>query len=141
MVSKLPKVKLTEADKIWLRGIYSKISKGIPVDKRTLLIELLSQLPRNFNPSDIDSRLLRGDVNITVVGMGLLNPQSALIRKTNRVMQGIRELLSRNPKIERIGVGDISELTGLAEDQVAVIFEKLSQFGMFSDSGTSYGPI
>jgi predicted nucleotide-binding protein len=135
------KVKLTEPQKIWLRGLYSHLSKGKQIDVRSLKIELLNQLPKNFNPSEIDSRLLRSDVNLTIIGIGLLDPDSNLINKTNKVLQGIREVLLQNPKTERINVQEISNLTEVAEDQVAVVFEKLSYVGLFHNSGTSYGPV
>lgn len=135
------KVKLTESQKIWLRGLYSHLSKGRPIDARSLKIELLNQLPKNFNPSEIDSRLLRDGINLTIIGTGLLDPNSKLVKKTNKVFQGIRELLLEDPKTEHINVQEISERTGIAEDQIAVIFEKLSDVGLFHNSGTSYGPV
>lgn len=141
MANKATKVTLTEPQRIWLRGIYSHLKKGEQIDARSLKIELLNQLPRNFNPSEIDSRLLRGAANITIVGIGLLDPNNQLVNKTNKVFRGIREVLLQNPNTERINVQDISKITEVAEDQVAVIFEKLSYVGLFQDSGTSYGPI
>src|ERR1051325_5406376 len=141
MTKQSAKVKLTEAQKIWLRGLYSHLSKGEQIDTRSLKIELLNQLPEYFNPSEIDSRLLRGDANITIIGIGLIDPENKLVKKTNEVLRGIRELLLQNPKTERINVQDISKSTGVAEDQVAVVFEKLSYVGLFHDSGTSYGPV
>jgi predicted nucleotide-binding protein len=141
MANTLTRVRLTDAQRTWLRGIYSKLSAGKPVDKRSLLIELVNTLPKDFNPSDIDSRLLRGAVNITVVGLALLDPQNLLVKMTDHVIRMIRDLLSRNPRIKQINVNEISKSSGLAEEQVAIIFEKLSQCGMFSDSGTSYGRV
>jgi TIR domain len=135
------KIRLTDAQKTWLRSICSKISAGQPVDKRSLLIELVNNLPKDFNPSDIDSRLLRGGDKITVIGIGLLDPQNILVKMTDEVMRMIRDLLSRKPRTEQINVKEISGSTDLAEEQVALIFEKLSECGMFSDSGTSYGRV
>jgi hypothetical protein len=125
MANTLTKVRLTDAQKTWLRCIYSKISTGKPVDKRSLLIELVNTLPKDFNPSDIDSRLLRGGVNITVVGLALLDPQDILVKMTDHVIRMIRDLLSRNPSTPQINVKEISNSTGWAEEQVAIIFEKL----------------
>ncbi len=135
------KVRLTESQKIWLRGLYSHLSRGRQIDARSLKIELLDQLPKNFNPSEIDSHLLRDGVNLTIIGIGLLDPNSKLVKKTNKVFQSIRELLLQDPKTQRIDVQEISKRTGVAEDQVAVVFEKLSDVGLFHNSGTSYGPL
>jgi len=141
MANEHKKIRLTEAQKTWLRGIYSNLSSHRPADKRSLLIELVNKLPSDFNPSEIDSRVLRGGDKLTVIGLALLDPQDLSVKMTDHVIRMIRDLLSRNPGTKQINVNEISKSSGLAEEQVAIIFEKLSQCGMFSQSGTSYGRV
>ena len=132
------KIEFTEPQKIWLEEVYSKIKMNKPINKRALMVELLGKLPKNFNPDEIDSRLLRGESNITLLGIGLIDPNSALIVKANQVLQGIREVLKQNPQKEDIEVYDVSYYTGLLNNEVADIFERLSYLGMFHNFGTGY---
>jgi predicted nucleotide-binding protein len=140
MKSNLDKTILSESQKLWLKETYLKQKKGAPANKRTLKIELLDKLPKDFNPSDIDRRLLRGDVNITLFGIGLIDPESELIKKTDKVLQAIREILLKTPDVKRIDVYAISNLTGITNNEVAEIFERLAAIGLFHLSGTNYGP-
>src|SRR5438552_297098 len=109
---------------IWLRGVYSYFGRGVMTDARSLKVELLNKLPGDFDPSEIDQRVLRDGVNLTVLGWALVNPENQLVSKTNKVIKCIRELLVRNSSIERIHVNDVSGVINMAIDQVAVVFEK-----------------
>jgi hypothetical protein len=135
------KIRITHAQRIWLRGVHSYFGRGLETDTRSLKVELLDKLPRQFDPAEIDPRLLRNGINLTVLGWALLDSENQLVVKSNRVIKCIREILIRNPRVKQVHVDDVSSLIAMAVDQVAVVFEKLAQIELFHDSGTKFGPV
>lgn len=126
---------LTEPQKLWLEAILNKQKKGEDIDERIIKIELLKELPKEFDPSEIDSRLLRGKTNITLFGIGLLEPESEIVEKTNKVIQGVQGILENSPKTEKITAKEISNSIRISEGDVENIFEKLANIGLFHNSG------
>jgi predicted nucleotide-binding protein len=139
MADNIPKILLTEPQKLWLEAICSKLRNDEPVSARALKVELRDKLPRDFNPSDIDSRLLRHEDRITLLGIGLLDPASTLVKNADTVILSIHELLLSNHEIKTVGVDYVSNKTKLPEVEVAIIFKKLADIGVFHNSGTNYG--
>jgi hypothetical protein len=139
MPNNLQKIKVTEPQEIWLGAICSKLQKGEQVSARGLKVELRDKLPRDFHPSDIDTRLLRSEDKITLLGIGLLDPDSERVDKANRVLQSIRDFLLRSHEAKVIGLEPISNKTKLPEEEVAHMFKELSYLGIFHDSGYNYG--
>lgn len=139
MANKVSKIKLTEPQMLWLSAICSKLREGRQVSARALKVELRNRLPRDFDPAEIDPRLLRNEDKITPLGVGLLDPDSDLVEKTNRVIQSVSEFLQSSPNANIIGVDHISEKTKLSKEEVAHIFKELAHLGIFHDSGSNYG--
>lgn len=112
-MSTVRKITLTEPQRVWLEALYTKLGKGEPASKRSLMIELRDRLPSKFDPSSIDSRLLRRDTNITLLGIAVVAPSSELVATADKVIRGVRELLSNNPDVDNIDADDIAHLTGV----------------------------
>lgn len=139
MADNTTKITLTEPQRLWLSVICSKLRSGESVSARGLKVELRDRLPRDFNPSEIDSRLLRHEDKITLLGIGLLDPDSEAVKKADTVILSVRELLASNHDIKSVGVDYVSEDTKLTQVEVACAFKDLSEIGVFHDSGTTYG--
>ncbi|MCA1568572.1 MAG: TIR domain-containing protein [Acidobacteria bacterium] len=139
MVDSKPKIQLTEPQKLWLGTICSKLRNGQPVTVRGLKVELRDRLPRDFNPSEIDSRLLKHEDKITLLGIGLCDPSSESVKHADMVILSVRNLLASNYEIRSVAVNYVSEDTRLPREEVACAFKDLSEFGIFHDSGTTYG--
>ncbi|HEY0347142.1 MAG TPA: hypothetical protein VGC60_03205 [Pyrinomonadaceae bacterium] len=139
MASNLPKIRLTEHQQLWLRTICSKLREGEQVRARTLKVELKDNLPKDFDPSEIDYRLLAGEDQITLLGIALLDPTSELVKKADLVVDSVHRLLIRNPEIKSVGAEFVSHETKLPKEEVAIIFRKLGRVGYFHDSGSIYG--
>jgi hypothetical protein len=139
MANDQPKIKLTEPQRLWLSAICSKLQKGERASARVLKVELRDKLPRDFDPSTIDSSLLRHEDQITLLGIGLIDPSSELVKNGDAVILSIREVLINNPEIESIDVSDVSRDTKLPEVEVAIIFKKLADIGVLHDGGSTYG--
>src|SRR5712671_2968188 len=92
------KIKLTEAERLWLRAICSKMRGGEQVSARTLKVELRDKLSKDFDPLEIDYRLLANEDQITLLGIALLDPASEIVKKADEVIKRIRDLLMRVPE-------------------------------------------
>jgi peptidoglycan L-alanyl-D-glutamate endopeptidase CwlK len=112
---------------------------GEQVRARTLKVELKDKLPRDFDPSEIDYRLLAGEDQITLLGIALLDPTSELVKKADLVINSVHRLLIGNPEIKSVGAEFVSHETELPKEEVAIIFRKLGRVGYFHDSGSIYG--
>jgi hypothetical protein len=139
MANNIPKIKLTEPQRLWLGTICSKLRNGEQSNARALKVELREKLPRDFSPSDIDPRLLRSEDQITLLGIGLLDPDSSLVKKANRVIQSIHNLLLSQAKTKSVTVDYVSGETQLPREEVAGIFKSLAYLSILHDSGTNYG--
>ena len=140
MANQLHKIRLTETDKVWLQAVYEKYLKGEQSHVRTLKVELLDLVPRDFDPMQIDSRLLRSGCQITLLGIAFFDPNNESILKANKVIKAIREVLQLNPKIGAIYAENMWHLTGLPAHEVTRLLEQLSfAGGMFHQAGYSAG--
>jgi class 3 adenylate cyclase len=133
------KVKLTAPQRLWLEAICSKLRNGKQVNARILKVELLDNLPKDFDPSKIDSKLLRSSDKITPLGIAAIDPTNEIVKKSNQVIHIIRQFLIKNPTMSVIHVNHISSATGMPEPEVADIFERLSFISILHNSGTNYG--
>jgi predicted nucleotide-binding protein len=139
MTNNVSKIKLTETQKLWLGAVCSKLRNAESVSARALKVELRDKLPRDFNPSDIDPRLLRHEDQITLLGIGLLDPDSVTVKNADIVILSIRELLLSDHEVNSVDAAYVSKETKLPEVDVAIIFKQLAEIGIFHDSGTNYG--
>jgi serine/threonine protein kinase len=131
---------LTEPQRIWLEAIYSKFKKEEPPSARALSVELRDKLPKDFDPEKINTHLLRSGIDITILGIALLDLDSEIVRRTDRIIRDIQKRLLSNPDIKGISATEISQSTEIPEYDVAVILEMLSFTSLFHGSGTRYGP-
>lgn len=132
-------IRLTAPQKLWLSAICSKLRNGEPVSGRALRVDLRNSLPKDFDPTEIDYRLLAGEDQITLLGIALVDPTSEEIKKANQVIKSIHDLLILTPELRSIGVDAVSQETKIPKEEVGMIFRKLMRLGCFHDSGTNYG--
>lgn len=126
---------LTPPQKAWLEAILNKQINGEDVNERVLKVELRNELSRGFDPSEIHSLLLRGKTNITLLGVGLIDPENEIIKTTDAVLQAVHEILTTSPTIPKISAKQVSDATKLNIADVEKIFEKLADVGLFHQSG------
>src|SRR5688572_33236295 len=74
---------LTRAEKVWLGAIYDKLSKNEEVVPTQMLAQLWGKIPPNFKYKDIDPRLIFFGVDITLLGILQVDPDTDLVSKTD----------------------------------------------------------
>jgi hypothetical protein len=134
---KLPKLKISEAEKIWMNSIYTKLRNGEEINTRALRTELWEKLPRKFDPRAIDRRLVLHGSHITLLGVWHIHPGSDLIEKTDRIITAIRDMILKEHKLSTFSAKDLAAITNIPMNEVAMIFENfLSQLGHFIGRAT-----
>jgi AraC-like DNA-binding protein len=138
MVEGLEDIELSQPGKLWLEKVYEKMRAGEEIDPRSLRVEMWEDLPSDFHPSQIDSRLLIGN-EISLLGVMLIDPESKIIANTEKVILRIREMIFENPQREKVTTEQVAEDTGISDDDVAVAFGMMSGIGRYWSSASGGG--
>ncbi len=83
MRGNLFKIKLSEPQRLWLRALCTKLRNSEPINARALKVEFRDKLTEDFDPSEIDERLIRDEEHITLLGIALFDPLVCLNFKSN----------------------------------------------------------
>lgn len=137
---KLPNVEIRKNERIWLEAVYDKIKKEEDISYRQLKAQLIDKIPINFNPRSIDFKIAtHGGERLTLLGIQLLDAKSNIIEKTNNVIKCIKQAIIDDPKIKNIKSNTVSNITGIEESEVKLIFDLMGMFGQFSSGASRTG--
>lgn len=90
-----PELELSEAERTWLEAVYEEFREGDEVVPRILKAKLEDQLPRDFNPKEIDRRLLSGPTTLTLLGVYHVDPHSSLLDLLRVTLQHVMNAFQR----------------------------------------------
>ena len=133
-----PRIPLTPYATTWLEAVYVRLRQGKQSKPTELLVELWSRLPEDFDYNQIDRRLIRHGVNLTLLGILHIDPATDLVEKTDHVIRCVRDLITKQPGIETVTSEQISEDLAIPEDEVALIFGLMSHLGDFWNGASGY---
>jgi hypothetical protein len=88
-----PSLNITEYEQKWLNIAYKKFLDREDFDAVLLFANYWKEFPENFNPAEIDSRLIMGGSRITLLGIWHIDPSSSLIEKCDLLITTIRNIL------------------------------------------------
>jgi predicted nucleotide-binding protein len=134
-----PSVQFSAEEKLWLETAYEKLKAGREVDPTEMLVELWGKVPEDFDYRKIDGRLMNFGTRVTLLGVLHVDPSTEFVDETDRVIRFIRELIRKNPGIERVTAEEVSEGTIIQEDRVAVIFSFMHDLGPFWNGASGSG--
>lgn len=69
------------------------------------------------------------------MGICLIEPEARIVRDTNCIIKGIQKILKESPSTPKIIAEQISKITDISISNVEEIFQKLSETGLFDNSG------
>jgi predicted nucleotide-binding protein len=142
-VHSFPRVPLLPEEQLWLETAYERLKSGKEVDPTEMLVELWGKVPEDFDYKKIDRRLMKFGRRMTLLGVLHVAPSTGFVGETDKVIRFIRELIRKNPGIEKVTAEEVSEGTILQEERVALIFSFVDDLGPFwngaSGSGGSLG--
>jgi hypothetical protein len=140
MEYKFKQLKLTDVEKLWLKEIHK--ANFAKIDTEVLQAKLWGQLPEDFDPSKIDSRLIC-DNRLTLIGLWYVEPQNALFGHIERIAKTIRELILESLGINDIKAKEIASIAGIPEKEAEIalrfLFDLQGFFGSGEEPSDSYG--
>lgn len=122
---------MADDEKLWL----IEVVNNVPFDPRVAKVKLKDKLPKGFQPSSIDSRLLSGN-SITIIGLWHVHPESETFSYIDKVIRAIREKILSLPGISRVTSDDIAKATNLDTETVEITFYNLGAIGNFFSGAT-----
>lgn len=128
------KYQLTDTDKIWMNELYKQ--NFIPVNIKSLKVQLWDKLPKNFYFKNIDRRF---SVNrrLTLLGLWYINPNHPMFDFASQIIQQIRKMIIEYPAIKGINAIDISKKIDIPLRDIEIALELIYDFGGFF-SGATY---
>jgi hypothetical protein len=82
-------------------------------------IRLWDKLPSDFNPKDIDWKLIR-DNRLTLIGLWHIEPDSPIFSHVSKTIGLTRDLIMKNPELKEITAKEISELLRITEREAEI---------------------
>ena len=124
------KHQLTPAERLWLE---ESLSPDFSV--RTAKVKLHGQLPRDFQPSDIDPRVYASN-RPTPVGLWHLNHDDPILQAMDALLRDVKGRVLANPALAELSALEIAQSTGLSERVIGQAWNDLSHIGAFYDTAT-----
>lgn len=134
-------IPMSEPERIWLQELYRRFMAREPADPWRMRIELRDKLPVDFRPSQVSLKLVQGGC-ITLLGVFAIDPESEMIRDTERVIVSVRDFLIENPQARTVSAAQIAERLEIDQAYAQELFGLMSTVGHFwsSAQGVSSGP-
>jgi len=133
MTYKFKHIKLNKAEKLWLKEILN--AKFLKIDVKSLKVKLWGKLPKDFDPNEIDSRLIWGN-NLTLIGLWHLDPKNAIFGHISKIVEIIKDSIRKNPKIRRITASEMANLANVTERDAEIALRFLFDLGGFFNSAS-----
>lgn len=124
-----------EFEIVWLTEAERRISEGLPLESREMMVELRDRLPRGFKPSNINSLFLssRGP---SVLGLQAIGDSTGLLPDIERTIRHIRDRLIAQPLLERVSAAEIAEVLQAPVKRAERVLALVSSLGQFSSGGS-----
>lgn len=121
------KHQFSKSEILWMKEAYRTEN----FDPKVTKVKLRNELPKGFNPKNIDSRFLIDGKDITLLGLWHVDPKAWHFDTTEKVIFGIRDLIIEKPGIDQVSSEEISAKTGINKASVEIALSNISFFGKF----------
>jgi hypothetical protein len=123
---------LSDSERIWLEAIYPRNLSCQRFTVRDIWSKLFDSLPAYFRPEQLDPRLVTaGATRIQLLGIVALEKNCNILATVNRVVEAIKAILLKEPRLDRIPVSRLSEVTDLDYQKVSFILRAIRDYGEF----------
>lgn len=112
-----PKIDLTDSQKLWLEELYSAFKNDEYVDPTHIKRKLWNVLSDDFNPNDLDHRLVVSN-HITPLGIWHLDPKTDVIDRIDKILTALKELLKEKFNVNEIEIIDLAKKSNINLDEV-----------------------
>jgi hypothetical protein len=135
---RIPQISVTEAQKSWIDELYSQLRAGLPYQYRYIRAKLFNILPDEFDPKQIDQRLVNGG-RLTVLGIMSVDPESNILEICDKIIRAIRDELINDPTAINFSSESIAKKIEFTDEDVRFSLGVLSSLGRFWSSSTGSG--
>lgn len=140
MKNKLPVFEIDKGQRLWLETVYDIIKVNKRPNNREIRVQLDERLPNNFHAASIDANLISSSgEEITLLGIMAIEKNNFIIEKADMVINAIRRIIKKNPKVEHVKADEIAVEAGLSEIEVQVLLRLISSYGRFYSGSTMDG--
>jgi hypothetical protein len=140
MTHNFPKIELSDEEQLWLGTICQQFLKGylVDVDQLKKSWHMQGKWSKDFQPSEIDSRLLQNRNKPTLLGIwhAYPVPKNNWIGKFDQLIRYVKERISNSTSTE-IKVAEIAEAIGVTERSVSVLIHLLPSMGFYYTATTA----
>lgn len=128
-------IKLSDTEKFWLSEIM-KANFSV-IDVNTMKVRFWKKIPKDFNPSAIDNRLIR-DNRLTLIGLWHVYSNSPIFSHASKTIEITKDLILKNPGIKGISASEIAHLVGITEREAEIALMLVYDLrGFFGGAGGS----
>jgi uncharacterized protein (TIGR02391 family) len=128
-------IEIPEYHMRWLRIVHDTAGLREGVDQKKLFVENHQELPPDFRPADIDSRIYTGDSRsdregeLTLLGVYLLDAENNVFNEVDSIVRVVRRKLKNDPLREEISSIEISDACNISEERIAALIPLLRDLG------------
>lgn len=120
----------SKAEILWMKEAYTTED----YDPKVVKVKLRNELPKGFNPRNIDSRFMIEGKKLTLLGLWHVDPNSPRFDNIEKVILGIRDLIIEKPGFDEIASEQISTRIGLIKESVEIALSDIGFLGKFFSS-------
>ncbi len=128
------KFKLSKDQEIWLNELYKYIKKYESPNYRKIKIDLIEKISHKFKPQSIDRRLIRWNADLTLLGVWTIDPESQLIKDSEKLLYAIKEIVYNNPTDYSISIDVIKKATNFSKEQIKILLNLINSISNFWSS-------
>lgn len=132
-----PKIDLNESQKICLATSVNFFLNRTKVEKKYLKIAVYGKVEVGFNPSSIDSRLMRHGASPTLLGLWHIYPNHKLIQLMDDTIRYIKAKILEG-HLERVEAEKVAQEIKSDINDIELIFELIYSLGWFWSGASGY---
>lgn len=130
--NKIPIIKLSRYERLWIQEVYTKTLKGMKFNFRDIWTKLHKQLPNDFHPDRMDERLISvNGEDIRLLGVIALQQDYSFLGKINKVVMCIRDIILTDNQKRNILISELVEKSSLTAEEISLSIRLIRDYGEF----------
>ena len=125
---------LTASQRLWL----AVLARSPGLSLKFAKVKLHGELPRDFSPDQIDSRLYFAG-RPTPIGLWLVDQDNSLFHAMDRTVLDVQRRIRADPTLTTVTAAEIAEQTQLTEQAIGEALYALGHLGHFFSQATGMG--
>lgn len=129
-------IELKAYESTWLREMERRMLADLPLDAKEMMVALRDDLPRGFQPTDVNPRLVynRGP---SVEGLDAIGDSGHFLQDVERAILHIRDRLVQDPTLNQIRAAEISEALHVLPARAERLLMLMGSIGTFFSGASS----